>query len=248
MILCGIEAGKLPLVVGTVSSDLNFPVDVMEKIDILEVRVDMLPVHNTADIIQIVRSVKQRYGKPIIATVRSKAEGGLRQIDDDQRYDIFKEIIQFAEILDVELSSKNLAERILMLCNEHNRYSMVSYHNFNETPKDNVLGDIVKKGKSLGATFVKIAVKANSKDDLRDLIHFTIENRDAGLITISLGSIGLASRLINPLIGSLMTYGYIDTATAPGQISAFDIVEHIRLLDPVYNEALIKRGKLLDAV
>ncbi|MEC4676944.1 MAG: type I 3-dehydroquinate dehydratase, partial [Nitrospirota bacterium] len=116
------------------------------------------------------------------------------------------------------------------------------------TPKDNVLKDIVKKGKSLGATFVKIAVKANHKDDLRDLIHFTIENRDVGLITISLGSIGLASRLINPLIGSLMTYGYIDTATAPGQISAFDIVEHIRLLDPVYNDALIKRGKLPDAV
>ncbi len=243
-----IEVGKLPLVVGTVSTDLKFPIDIIEKIDILEVRVDMLPVQNTSDVIRIVRSIKQKYGKPIIATVRSKDEGGLRQIDDDQRYDIFKEIIQFAEILDVELSANNLAERILLLCKEHNKYLMASYHNFNETPKNNVLGDIIQKGKKLGATFVKIAVRANHKEDLSNLIHFTIENRNTALITLSLGSIGLASRLINPLIGSLMTYGYVDAASSPGQISAFDIIEYIRLFDPVYNEALIERVKLLEAV
>ena len=248
MMLGDIEVGKLPLVVGTVCTDLNFPVDVIEKIDILEVRVDMLPVQNTSDVIRIVRSIKHKYGKPIIATVRSKDEGGLRQIDDDQRYDIFKEIIQFAEILDVELSSKNLVEKILLLCKEHNKYSMLSYHNLSETPKNNVLENIIQKGKKLGAAFVKIAAKANHKEDLSNLIHFTIENRNAGIVTISLGSIGLASRLINPLIGSLMTYGYIDAVSAPGQISAFDIIEHIRLLDPVYNEALIERLKLLEAV
>jgi 3-dehydroquinate dehydratase-1 len=36
--------------------------------------------------------------------------------------------------------------------------------------------------------------------------------------TISMGATGKHSRIIAPVYGSVMTYGYVDTPTAPGQL------------------------------
>ncbi len=248
MILDRNESTNLPLVVGTVCTDLNVTVETIEPIDILELRIDMFETSQISDIFKIINSTKQKYGKPIIATIRSDVEGGKRHIDDEERYKIFKEILPIVEIIDVELSSKKLMDKIFSLCKDQNKQLMASYHNFDETPENNVLEELIKKGKESGATFIKIAVRANDKNDLGKLLTFTINNKDKNIVTISLGNTGLASRLINPLVGSLMTYGYIDSASSPGQISVFDIIEHLRLIDPTYNEALINRITLLEAV
>ncbi len=232
-----IELGKRPVVVGTVSGDFNMPADAAAQVDIMEIRVDMLDVESIPDIAGIFSSVKRKYGKPLIATIRSGEEGGERDIDDDRRYRIFREILPFAEILDVELSSAGLIGKVSALCRENGRILMASYHNFNETPGRNILEGLLRKGKDLGARIVKIAVHAADNKDLGRLIHFTIENRDAGIVTISLGRAGLISRIVNPMTGSLLTYGFIDRAASPGQISAFEIIKHLRLFDPAYNEA-----------
>ncbi len=243
-----IELGKLPVVVGTVSTDLNMPADMVKQVDIIEIRVDMLDVEKLSDIINIFRSIKRRYGKPLIATIRSRDEGGLREVDDKRRYQIFKEIFSFAEILDVELSSDHLIRKVAALCRENNKILMASYHNFSETPGRDILEQLVRKGKNLGAEIVKIAVHADNNEDLGDLLHFTIENRDAGIVTVSLGKAGLISRVINPMTGSLLTYGFIDRSASPGQVSAFDIIEHLRVFDPAYNESFILRTGLSEAV
>ncbi|NOZ68650.1 MAG: type I 3-dehydroquinate dehydratase [Deferribacteres bacterium] len=236
-----IELGKRPVVVGTVSTDFNMPADAVQQVDIMEIRVDMLDVEGISDIIDIFSSVKRRYGKPLIATIRSREEGGEREIDDDRRYRIFREVLSFAEVLDVELSSGGLIEKVSGLCRENGRMLMASYHNFSETPERDVLMGLLRRGKDLGARIVKIAVHAADNKDLSELIHFTIENRDAGIVTISLGRAGLISRIINPMTGSLLTYGFIDRAASPGQISAFEIIKHLRLFDPSYNEAATSR-------
>ncbi len=231
------ELGKRPVVVGTVSTDFNMPAEAVRQVDIIEIRVDMLDAELTADIVNIFASVKRKYGKPLVATIRSVEEGGLREIDDDRRYQIFKEVLPLAEVLDVELSSTALIEKVSALCRENGRILMASYHNFSETPERDILAGLLRRGKDLGAQIVKIAVHAADNKDLGELIHFTIENRDAGIVTISLGRAGLISRIINPMTGSLLTYGFIDRAASPGQISAFEIIKHLRLFDPAYNEA-----------
>jgi 3-dehydroquinate dehydratase-1 len=232
---------SLPLIVGTISSDRSYPAEHISLVDFIEIRVDMLD-EGISDVASFFRMIIDKYGKPVIATIRSKAEGGAREMDDEQRYGIFTEVVTLAEIIDVELSSSDLAERVLNLCRQHDRRLMVSYHNFEETPPEDFLGDIVERGKSLGADIVKIAVSANSKDDLGNLIRFTVNNRDKGLVTISMGSTGLASRLVTPLIGSLMTYGYIDSIASPGQLHVSDLVKYLRMLDPEYDAAMRKRG------
>jgi len=136
----------------------------------------------------------------------------------------------------------------LPICKERGKLLIASYHNNNETPGEGQLEKLISDGKEIGADIVKIAVTANSKEDLSRLISFTIKNRDRGIITISQGSIGTISRIVNPILGSLMTYAYIDVPSAAGQLSAFDVVDYLRLFDPAYDKKLTGGTKLVEAV
>ena len=231
-----VELGKIPVVIGTLSGNIEHPVEIVNKIDLFELRIDTFKTQEVAYITEIIHSLKRVYGKPLLATVRSKAEGGAIEIDDDRRYEIYKEVLTLVDAVDVELSSSDLMKRVLPLCRRKEKVLIASYHNHDETPRERQLEKLVSDGKEIGADIVKIAVTANSKEDLSRLISFTIKNRDKGLITISQGKIGTISRIVTPILGSLMTYGYIDMPSAKGQLSAFEIVEHLRLFDPEYNE------------
>jgi 3-dehydroquinate dehydratase len=48
---------------------------------------------------------------------------------------------------------------------------------------------------------------------------------DIQLVTISMGRIGTISRVMNPLVGSCLTYGYVSSGTgvAPGMIPAREL-------------------------
>lgn len=236
-----VELGKIPVVIGTLSGNIEHPVEIVNKIDLFELRIDTFKTQEVAYITEIIHTLKRVYRKPLLATVRSKAEGGATEIDVDKRYEIYKEVIHLVDAVDVELSSADLLKRILPICKGRDKLLIASYHNHDKTPGDGELEKLVSDGKEIGADILKIAVTANSKEDLSRLISFTIKNRDKGLITISQGSIGTISRIVTPILGSLMTYGYIDVPSAKGQLSAFEIVEYLRLFDPAYNEKLRER-------
>lgn len=236
-----VELGKVPVVIGTLSGNIEHPVKVVNNIDLFELRIDTFKTQELAYITEIIHSLKRVYGKPLLATIRSKAEGGAVEINDDKRYEIYKEVIPLVDAVDVELSSTDLLKRVLPVCKGRGKLLIASYHNHDETPGERQLEKLVSDGKEIGADIVKIAVTANSKEDLSRLISFTIKNRDNGIITISQGSIGTISRIVTPILGSLMTYGYIDMPSAKGQLSAFEIVEHLKLFDPEYNERTRER-------
>ncbi len=248
MKLGNIELGKIPVVVGTITGELNVSVDSVEKVDVFEIRIDMLGSTDIAYITKILRSISVVYAKPLIVTVRSKSEGGAVDIDDDRRYEIIKAAIPSAAAIDVELSSTNLLKKVSTLCKRENKLLIASYHNFKVTPEESLLDKLVLDGKSMGADIVKLAVEANSKEELSKLISYTIKNKGKNIITISQGSIGALSRIVNPIIGSLMTYGYIDIPSAKGQLSAFEIIEYLGLFDSMYNEKLITRTQIMEAV
>lgn len=233
-----VELGNIPVVIGTVSGKIEHPVKVVNIIDLFELRIDTFKSQEVAYITEVIQSMKSGYGKPLLATVRSKAEGGAVEIDDDRRYEIYKEVLPLVDAVDVELSSADLMKRVLAICRERGKLLIASYHNHDNTPGEVELEKLISDGKEIGADIVKIAVTANSKEDLSRLISFTIKNREKGIITISQGSIGTISRIVTPILGSLMTYGYIDMPSAKGQLSAFEISKYLSLFDPEYNKGV----------
>ncbi|MFH1287816.1 MAG: type I 3-dehydroquinate dehydratase [bacterium] len=231
--------GQTPVIVGSIKdSDINsdkIKDDIFKKIDIVEIRIDRFKNIFPDYITSIVKKLKASIPNPIIATIRDKKEGGGKKINEDARYEILGNIIGYVDCADVEINS-GLLKKIPPLFHSRKKIIIGSYHNFKNTPSFETLEKILKKGKKGGADIVKIAVMANSKGDLAKLIDFTIKHRKENIITIAMGDIGRISRVLNPLLGSLLTYGYVTTSSATGQPSANEIIEWLRLFDSGCNK------------
>ncbi|MBF0329296.1 MAG: type I 3-dehydroquinate dehydratase [Nitrospirae bacterium] len=224
------KIGDFPLIAGSLTDNdvITLENATVGAADILELRIDMFEDVAVKHVKNIFCKAVDKYKKPIIATIRSVAEGGRQEIAD--RLSIFSNIINLADIVDVEISSPELFKDLRHLCDTHEKIVLGSYHNFEYTPDNSFLEDIFQKGKSLGADLVKIAVTGKSRQDMFRLTEFTLKHRDDGIVSISMGDIGLPSRICSPLCGSLITYGYVSQPTAPGQISISELVYIFRRL------------------
>ena len=116
------------------------------------------------------------------------------------------------------------------LCRDKGRLLIGSYHNFESTPPDNFLEQLIATGIRNGSDVVKIAVTAKEEDDFIRLMLLTLRHKSQGVITIAMGDKGLPSRVFSPLFGSLMTYGSINRPSAPGQLSAVEVMDIFRKL------------------
>ena len=98
----------------------------------------------------------------------------------------------------------------------------VALQEFLVGPKRNALAD---EARERGATITKIAAMAATGGDrnrLLDLLRQRVVARQ-GMIVIAMGPHGAASRVFFPLCGSLLTYGFLEEAVAPGQLSIRDL-------------------------
>jgi 3-dehydroquinate dehydratase I len=84
---------------------------------------------------------------------------------------------------------------------------------------------------------VKIAAHAAGPADTDRLIGFLRARRERGLIVIAMGPHGVASRVFCPLLGSLITYGFVGEAMAPGQLSLSDLHAELRRYSPEFAAA-----------
>lgn len=218
---------KRPLIAGVITEIAALEQKLVESADILELRIDMFDITEEENIEEIIRRARS-FDKPLIATIRSEKEGGKSFIDDDTRFRLFKKIIPFVDMIDIELSSEGLFENLKPLVEEENKFLIGSYHNFNETPEDPVIEEIFLRAKKKGADIVKIAVTANHREDLIRMASFTIRHRKDNIITISMGEHGRASRLVFPVLGSMITYAAVTATSAPGQLSVQEMAGYFK--------------------
>lgn len=113
-----------------------------------------------------------------------------------------------------------------------------SHHNFFETPPD--IGPVLKAfepadDSRFRCNAVKIATTANSITDTVELWYTLDWARHYGLraIPIGMGEPGKWTRILGPAHGAMFTYASLDDdgATAPGQITAPDLLEVYRVRD-----------------
>lgn len=238
--LGNISLGVIPRVAVSVADKESNETIISRHIDVLEIRADRFEDTGVDYVKDCVRE-KRRAQIPIILTVRNdEAEGGKTGISDDDKYKIFAGVISLVDAVDIELSSPLLAKAV-NLVKENRKTAVVSAHNFKETVSDAILKNILDRAKEGGADIVKIAMQANSVEDIKRLAAFTLENRDKNIITVSLGRLGSISRLLFPLMGSLLTYSYISRETAPGQLPLERLQADMRFYYPDYNRYFIEK-------
>ena len=183
--------------------------------DLLELRIDCFKKRDALYIQKTIKNIKA-VNLPVIATIRSKVEGGKAAISDSARLGLFETIIPFVDAVDIELSSSKILKDIINQAHRFNKKVIVSYHNFKNTPEQKKLEAIIKNSKKAGSDIVKIATLARDKKDIIRLASLTVSHEN--IITIAMGRLGTLSRLLFPMLGSLLTYCSVTKASAPGQI------------------------------
>ncbi|MFC1787550.1 type I 3-dehydroquinate dehydratase [Halobacteriota archaeon] len=204
-----------PKIVGVITSVDE--VDMAEKAgaDILEIRMDLIP--KKEDVIRFFKEVANTTSLPIIATNRLKSEGGSFVDSEDQRISMLISVMEYANAVDIELRAAEIGF-VMDKARKSGILSIVSYHDFSETPTKEKMLEILKDARHIG-DIPKLAVMATALSDVISLLEVTLQAQKP-LCVIAMGPIGKHSRVIAPLYGSALTYGYVSgAAKAPGQLS-----------------------------
>jgi 3-dehydroquinate dehydratase-1 len=124
-----------------------------------------------------------------------------------------------ATYVDMELESE---ESYLTQLKEHaercGTLTIVSYHNFKETPTGEALAQLLSACFDRGGKIAKLATHVRSKADLRSLISlYSLPGRK---VVIGMGEMGRITRVIAPYLGSEFTFASPREGmeTAPGQL------------------------------
>lgn len=197
--------------------------------DIIEWRADFLPKEA---ILQVAPAIFEKFaGRELVFTLRTRAEGGQIELSSEEYVQMIKEVAQLyqPDYIDFEyFNYKDVFDQMLDFPN-----LVLSYHNFQETPEN--LMEILSELTSLNPKIVKIAVMANTEQDVLDLMNFTrgfkTLNPEQEYVTISMGKVGKVSRITSDVTGSSWSFASLDEASAPGQISLSSMTKIRELLN-----------------
>ena len=179
--------------------------------DILELRIDLLKVNARAALHDI-----RETGLPVIITNRMKQEGGAWGGSEEERVSTLISLLPLADAVDIELCARD-RDMVVKKARDTGKTVIISTHDFEKTPASNVMSEIISESVTAGADIAKLAVMPNSLEDVHRLLEVTL-HADATVCTLAMGEKGRYSRVVAPLYGSVMTYGYVGKATAPGQL------------------------------
>ncbi|MBN2436138.1 MAG: type I 3-dehydroquinate dehydratase [Spirochaetes bacterium] len=96
---------------------------------------------------------------------------------------------------------------------------IISYHNYQLTPDNCELNDIIDKSISYGADIVKIACLARSQKDAARLL--ALYQREEEMIILGMGDYGKITRVASLYLGAPFSFAAPDSGrtTAPGQLT-----------------------------
>lgn len=191
--------------------------------DILELRIDLLG----ADARKILAKLN-KLGLPVIITNRMKQEGGAWEVSEDERIQKLLSLLPLADAVDIELCAEK-RDVVVKKAKGTGKTVIISTHDFQRTPEIDIMLGVIRESFEAGADIAKLAVTPHSLEDVLRLLEVTLRSKGA-VCTIAMGDMGRHSRVVAPIYGSVMTYGYVDTPTAPGQLRVDELKYMLKIL------------------
>ena len=191
-------------------------------------------------------------GSPVLLTCRTAAEGGRAQLDDTAYGSLLHSVLdgladwapeRRPAAIDVEVQRGCLPQ----VCTQAHGLGVdvvASFHDFEATPADEALEEVLARMAREGADLAKIAVWPTSADDLARLLGVCAratagagERSGLGVpvAAMSMGALGAVSR-VAPAFGSALTFAVVPDeqgqarASAPGQLPIQDVRRCLELL------------------
>ena len=147
------------------------------KAGILEFRADYYEkVTEKTELLEVLGEVRRIIGdRQLLFTYRSEEEGGELRHDRAgfMLPDIYEWVItsKLVDMVDIELMSGNYrVARYAAKAHDAGLKTVISYHNFEVTPHDEKILDMMESMETLGGDVLKIAVTPNKEFDVRRVL------------------------------------------------------------------------------
>lgn len=176
--------------------------------DVLEFRIDALENPEISEI----KNTIEEINFPMIATNRISTEGGSFKGTEEERFEILYECCDLVDYVDIELQSN---DEYIKKIHDTGVTTIVSYHDFEKTPKLSEITYIVEKEQKLG-DIAKVAFMPQDLDDTLKILAVLSHCEDT--IAISMGDLGSYTRVMASKFNSPITFAAGTDVTAPGQI------------------------------
>ena len=235
--------------------------------DVLELRVDLLEeagalaapdpldaATGAAQVLECLRGLGEAIdgAAPLLLTCRTAAEGGRARLDDAAYGTLLRSVLDgFTDwvpqrrpaAIDVEVQRGCLK----WVCEQAHGLGIdvvASFHDFEATPADDLLEEVLARMACEDADLAKIAVWPTSADDVARLLGVcaratagTGERAGLGVpvAAMSMGALGAVSR-VAPAFGTALTFAVVpdeqgeSRASAPGQLPIQDVRRCLELL------------------
>ncbi|ENU41634.1 catabolic 3-dehydroquinate dehydratase [Acinetobacter seifertii] len=208
--------------------------------DLAEFRIDLLSfASDTKQVIALGHELKKILGhKPMIATIRTKNEGGQLEISDADYGKTYQAYLKnpFMDWLDVEMfRDQKVVSEIVQKAHQKKVLVVMSNHDFQKTPSQDEIEKRLLKQDQMGADILKIAVMPKSKQDVFTLMNATLkvsQKTTKPLLTMSMGQLGTISRVATANMGGSYSFGMIGQASAPGQIDVTKLKQILQTVQP----------------
>jgi len=208
--------------------------------DLAEFRIDLLSfASDTKQVIALGHELKKILGnKPLIATIRTKNEGGQLEISDADYGKTYQTYLKnpFMDWLDVEMfRDQKVVSEIVQKAHQKKVLIVMSNHDFQKTPSQDEIEKRLLKQDQMGADILKIAVMPKSKQDVFTLMNATLKvslQTTKPLLTMSMGQLGTISRVATANMGGSYSFGMIGEASAPGQIDVTKLKQILKTVQP----------------
>ena len=215
-------------IVGRTKEDVFKAAEIIAKTeaDVVEWRGDWFDrVEDRDELLEVLQGIRGRIReKALLFTLRTVYEGGQLAVMKDTYYELNERAARsgYVDLVDVEAfrEEERTSEEIRKL-QSAGVHVIASFHNFDRTPDREELIRRLTRIQEMGADVAKIAVMPQSREDVMTLMEATMEadhSLDIPVVTMSMGRMGVLSRLAGTLTGSAMTFASVGEASAPGQI------------------------------
>ncbi|MBQ1905180.1 MAG: type I 3-dehydroquinate dehydratase, partial [Bacteroidales bacterium] len=208
-----------------------FAVMEREDVEMAEIRLDLCPLSD-----QDITELFSLCDKPLVATCRM-GEGAPQEAE--RRLSLAMEA--GAKYCDLELEAPApVGKRLRRKAAETGSIFIRSYHNYDYTPSAEELHAIVGQCRRFGAEVVKIAVKANSAEDVSAVESLYADYPEGSLLAFCMGAAGVQSRVDCLRLGAPFSFAALGDKTAEGQLQLAEMNRELYGGFKPYNRAGIE--------
>lgn len=239
---------KIVGVIGGKNSESDLNTAIQKGAEVMEIRLDWWErdFGNSDTLMQDLKNIREKSPIPFICTLYGKNElvGGGFSGSDEEKFSILSKVTDYADAIDISYcTAPEMRGKLIEYVKKKGKSVILSH--VLQAPKEKKekgnswldserLSRTMNEMVNIDADCYKVTAEAITTEDMVANMYALLDIVDnypeKPVVSISTGLNGMASRVIFPLMGSYLTYGFLKDEPSEGKISIERLRETIDFL------------------